>query len=208
MNVEEVFEEVIRDRPFYESSHGGVTLSGGEPALAGAFAKEILERCHGGGIHTAIETCGDSPWPSLEALLPWTDLVIMDIKLLSPEKHLRVTGRPNDRILANAKNLAQTERPLLVRTPVVPTVNDDPDEFARIASFVKNLIDIRASGNNQDSGRGEITFELLPFHRLASDKYASLGMEYSAASLDPPPKSTMLALAKIAENLGITTRIR
>ncbi len=208
MSVDEVLEEVLRDRPFYESSHGGVTLSGGEPALAGVFAREILERCHAGGIHTAIETCGDSPWHSLEALLPWTDLVIMDIKLISPEKHLRATGRPNDRILANARNLAQTDKPLLFRTPIVPTVNDDPEEFIRIASFLKSLIDTRASGNNQESDAGGIAFELLPFHRLASDKYASLGMEYSAASLDPPTKSTMCALAEIATTLGVTTRIR
>ena len=106
MTVDEVMEEVLRDRPFYESSDGGVTLTGGEPSLQDDFTLGILSRCKEKGIHTAIETCGEAPWHALESLLPYTDLVMMDIKAITPEKHLEVTGRTNDRILANARALA------------------------------------------------------------------------------------------------------
>ena len=89
MSVEEVMEEVLRDRPFYESSDGGVTLTGGEPSLQDEFTLGILSRCKEKGIHTAIETCGETTWPALESILPFTDLVMMDIKLITPEKTSR-----------------------------------------------------------------------------------------------------------------------
>lgn len=200
MSVEEVMEEVLRDRPFYESSDGGVTLTGGEPSLQDEFALGILSRCKERGIHTALETCGYSAWTNLEALLPYTDLVMMDIKAITPEKHLAVTGRPNDRILANARLLARTTKPLIFRTPVIPNVNDSDEEFGKILTFVKELLELHSGA--------QFSYELLPFHKLATDKYASLGLEYAAATLSPPPKEKMRELTDIAERAGIHVRTR
>jgi pyruvate formate lyase activating enzyme len=200
MSIEEVMEEVLRDRPFYESSEGGVTLTGGEPSLQDEFTLGILSRCKEKGIHTAIETCGEIPWPTLESILPYTDLVMMDIKLITPERHLEATGRSNERILANARNLARTATPLIFRTPIIPNVNDSDEEFGKILTFVKELVDIRSGVN--------ISYELLPFHRLATDKYAGLGLDYAAASLAPPPKERMRELTDIAERVGIHVRTR
>ncbi len=200
MSVEEVLEEILRDRPFYESSDGGMTLTGGEPSLQDEFALSILSRCKEKGIHTAIETCGETRWETLESLLPYTDLVMMDIKLITPEKHLEATGRSNDRILANARNLALTATPLIFRTPIIPGVNDAEGEFQKILTFVKDLANLR-SGNN-------ISYELLPFHKLATDKYAGLGLDYAAATLAPPPRERMRELSEIAERAGIHVRTR
>jgi pyruvate formate lyase activating enzyme len=200
MSVDQVMEEVMHDRPFYESSDGGVTITGGEPSLQDDFTIGILSRCKEKGIHTAIETCGESPWSTLESILPYTDLVMMDIKLITPEKHLESAGRPNDRILANARNLARTAKPLIFRTPVIPNVNDSEEEFGKILTFVKELFDQRSGSN--------ITYELLPFHKLATDKYAGLGLDYAAATLAPPSRERMRELTEIAERAGIHVRTR
>ncbi len=208
MTVEEVLHEVLPDRPFYQTSTGGVTLSGGEPALQSGFAEQILEQCKKEGLHTALETCGECSWDALESLLPFTDLVMMDIKLITPEKHRQLTGRSNDRILSNARGLALTSKPLIFRTPVVPTVNDSEEEFTKVASFVRSLIDLRRTNGGGTDTAPAITYELLPFHKLASDKYASLGLEYVASPLAPPPKERMQEMIKIAQRHGIDARMR
>jgi len=199
-------QEVLADRAFYESSGGGVTLSGGEPALSGDFALRVLEECKREGLHTALETCGEYPWRSLEVLLPVTDLVIMDIKQMSPDRHRDVTGRSNERILANARQLAVSGKPMVIRTPIVPGVNDSEEDVRRVASFVRELARLRTSRGG--TGGGGIPYELLTFHRLASDKYASLGLAYDASAIDPPTRERMAELADVAKECGIDARAR
>ena len=141
----EVCAEALRDRAFYQSSGGGVTLSGGEPVMQRDFSRAILEGCKAEGLHTAIETAGHYRWEDLAGLLPFVDLVMMDIKHMDRRKHHRATGVTNERILANATRLAGTGLPLLFRIPVVPTVNDTEDEIAAIARFVHRLGALRAA---------------------------------------------------------------
>ncbi len=204
--VEEVMEEVLRDRAFYATSGGGVTLSGGEPALQREFAYAILARCRAEGLHTAIETAANCRWEDLAALLPVTDLVMMDLKHMDPDKHRVVTGVSNRRILENARRLAQTEKPILFRVPVVPTVNDKPEEIGVIAAFVRTLIDLRAQVGAAADGRGPapIALELLPFHKLAADKYRSLGLDYRAGELQPLTKEAMHVLTEVVRPHGLT----
>jgi pyruvate formate lyase activating enzyme len=206
MTVEEVMREILADRPFYETSGGGVTISGGEPALSAGFVRAILSRCKDEGIHTAIETCGYCSWNALASLLPFTDLVMMDVKLMTPEKHEEATGNPNERILANAQMLAMTSTPLVFRTPVVPNVNDTPGEIRRIVAFLRELIALR-TGNGRGGG-ANISYELLTFHKLGSDKYRSLDMEYRASPLEPPSRQQMSELLAIATEAGLVARIR
>jgi pyruvate formate lyase activating enzyme len=207
MSVEQVMAEVSRDEAFYRGSGGGVTLSGGEPSLNREFSHEILKQCQDRGYHTAIETCGECPWESLEALLPVTDLIMMDLKQIRPDRHREATGKSNDRIVENARRLAMTRKPLVFRTPVVPTVNDSTDDIKGIASFLRELTEMRKKQTN-GQGAAKLSYELLPFHRLASDKYHSLGMEYRAASLQPPTKEQMQSLAEVAKEFGIETVVR
>ncbi len=196
--VEEVVVEVLRDRAFYETSGGGVTLSGGEPALQPAFAAAVLARCAEEGVHTAVETAGNVPWEWLAALLEHTDLVMMDLKLMDPIAHRAATGASNERILANARRLAGTGKPVLFRAPVVPGVNDNDEAIGAIAAFVHAL-------DGQDGGQ-EIALELLPFHRLAEDKYRSLGLSYRAAGLESLPRGRLAALAEAARGAGAKVR--
>lgn len=197
MTVDAVVEEVLRDRPFYERSGGGVTLSGGEPAYQPAFSYEILSRCRDEGIATALETAGHVPWETLAGLLPVTDLVMMDLKHMEPEKHTWAVGASNQLVLMNARRLVESGIPLIFRTPVVPTVNDTPEEIGAIAAFVREMRDLR-SHVKPDGATPDISLELLPFHRMAGDKYASMGLDYRARDLTPPSKETIEALIAAA----------
>lgn len=191
--VDQVVEEILRDRAFYETSKGGVTISGGEPLLQRDFTYGILAVCREEGIHTAIETAANFPWERVASILPVTDLVMMDIKLMDSEKHRECTGVPNERILANAERLGQQPIPLIVRTPIIPGVNDTPEEIAAIAAFVSKLPNL-------------VYYELLPFHPMATSKYDSLDMDYRARNLKPPSKEKMDALTQVAAQYGIRAR--
>jgi pyruvate formate lyase activating enzyme len=206
MTVGQVMDEILADKSFYESSGGGVTLSGGEPALSRDFAREILEQCKHNGLHTAFETCGEVPWTSIEDLLPFTDLIMMDLKHLDSEKHLLVTGQSNDRILSNARKVTLSGKPVIFRTPVVPSVNDTEEEIGQIATFVHALIELRKSASQ--NGTGEISYELLTFHKLAAGKYSSLGLEYKARDIDPPSKEKMADLLNSARRCGVDATMR
>ncbi len=206
MTVDEVMAEVLQDRAFYEASGGGITLSGGEPVLQPAFSYALLERCKSEGLHTAIETCGNVRWEDEERMLPVTDLIMMDIKHMDPAKHRWATGATNERILAAARRFAATDKPIIFRIPVIPTVNDTVEEVAAIASYVHELIGVR----NCAGGDGEhtISLELLPFHKLAGDKYRSLDMEYRARELQPPSKEHMRLLTETALSCAVEARSR
>ncbi len=206
MTVAQVMGEIVSDKPFYASSGGGVTLSGGEPVLGGEFSRRVLEECKAEGLHTALETCGEYPWESLERLLPAVDLIMLDIKHMLPDRHREVTGRSNERILANARRLALAGKPLVIRTPVVPGVNDSEEDIRRVAAFVRDLSDRRRAEGR--SGEHPIEYELLTFHRLAADKYASLGQEYAASAIIPPSRERMSQLAEVAGGCGIEVRVR
>ena len=186
----EIIDTVLRDRTFYETSGGGVTLSGGEPLLQIDFACAILEGCRAEGMHTAIETAANVPWERIARILPHTDLVMMDVKLLDDARHREHVGVPNARILENARRLGKQDKPLIVRTPVIPGVNDDDATIAAIADFVAGLPNL-------------LYYELLPYHGMAQSKYASLEMAYQAAPLKTPSKEAMDTLTAIAECAGI-----
>ena len=206
MTVEEVVSEVLQDRAFYETSNGGVTLSGGEPIMQPEFSLALLSRCKAEGIHTAIETAGNVPWENEERMLPVTDLIMMDLKHMDSAKHRWATGVPNERILAAARKFALTDKPIIFRIPVIPTVNDTVEEVGAISAYVRELVELR----NQNGGDGDhtISLELLPFHRLAGDKYRSLDMDYRAKDLKTLSKEQMASLTEAARANQIEVRCR
>lgn len=189
MTADKVVEQVLRDSIYY-GDEGGVTLSGGEPLLQLAFSQTILQRCRDEGIHTAIETAANLPWDRIAAILPLVDLVMMDIKVMDSKLHRECTGVPNERILANARRLSRVGLPIIVRTPVIPDVNDDEASIAAIAQFVAELPNV-------------IGYELLPFHPMAANKYEGLGIAYRAADLEPPSKERMDALTEVAHRCDL-----
>lgn len=194
---DEALREALADRAFFETSGGGVTLSGGEPFFQPAFTRALLTACKAEGLHTAIETSACCPWEAMEAVLPVTDLWMVDIKHLDGEKHRQATGVSNRQILENIRRLAETGQALVLRVPVVPGVNDTPAEIGDIAKFVQTLNLRRARP------APPLSLELLPFHRLAGEKYRSLGMDDAAAELTPPTAEQMASLVAAANRYSI-----
>ncbi len=194
VTVGEVIEEIERDRMYYRrSGGGGLTLSGGECLWQPDFSEALLKVAHGRGITTAIETTGYAEMSTVRRLLPYVDTVLMDIKHMNGEKHKEFTTKDNGLILDNARMMAKEANRLIVRTPVIPTVNDTEDEIRAIAEFARSI--------------GVKEMHLLPYHRIGSDKYKGLGRAYTMAHIEPPPASQMERLLSVVKGVGLTAQI-
>lgn len=191
VGVDDVIRSVEEDSAFYVRSGGGLTLSGGEPLSQAGFVAELLETARGRGLHTAIETSGLCAWKSLEAVAPQVDLFFYDIKCMDPKKHERVTGVSNEVILENFRKLRRhfPEKALVVRTPVIPGVNDTEEEIRAIAEFV-------------DGAGGASAYELLRYHGFGEPKYRKLGREYPLERAEPSSEERMRALGEIAARVA------
>ncbi|MBR5311863.1 MAG: glycyl-radical enzyme activating protein [Clostridia bacterium] len=162
ITVEELLPLLLEDRDFYETSGGGVTLSGGECLMQADFCAKLLRRLKENGIHTAVDTCGFVPRESFNKVLPWTDVFLYDLKAWDEEAHIRCTGHSNRRILENLRYLDAKGASLELRIPYVPEYNDD--QMEKIAEFARTLNNVRK-------------VKILPYHRYAGSKYDALGME-------------------------------
>jgi len=158
--VDEVMEEVLRDRRFYENSGGGITLSGGEPSMQADFALELLRRCKEDRLHTALDTCGYTLRKTMQRLLEYTDLVLYDIKCLDPAKHIRATGKSNELILENAKKMARSKE-MWIRVPLVPGFNDSEEEVRMILTFIKEELGLTKTDLHRYNPLGEEKYERL-----------------------------------------------
>ena len=183
----EVFAEVEQDFPFFRTSGGGVTISGGEPMLQAEFTSRTLALFKKAGIHTALDTNLSVSWKQYEKVLPFTDLVLADLKMIDDTLHLKWTGKHNITILENFYKLDESGVPYFIRTPVVPGVNDNEKEISNIARFVASLKNIR-------------NFELLPYHTLASCKYTNLELENTLENTKDLSKERLEELQKIIDN--------
>jgi pyruvate formate lyase activating enzyme len=191
ISVEALCEQLIRDQAFYECSGGGVTLSGGEPLLQSAFCAAVLQRLKELNIHTALDTAGNVPWVNFEAVLPWVDLVLFDIKIIDPGLHREMTGGNNQLILENFERLCGENAAIVVRTPIIGGINDGETETdGRTGVILK-------AGNVQKT-------ELLPYHSYGAGKYAALGMSEKIPSFKPPSPEEMQAIASRMRDRGIT----
>ncbi len=167
MTVQEVFEEITKDEVFFFHSNGGVTLSGGEPLCYSNFAKELLKESKNIGINTAIETSFFVDYKDIEKILPYIDIIYVDLKHMSKHKHKILTGVENDLILENIKKVdkATLNFKLRVRVPLIPSINDDEENLLETIKFCEELEKLEY-------------IEILPYHRLGVDTYEYLGLEY------------------------------
>lgn len=190
--VDALAAQLARDRVFYEQSGGGITLSGGEPLLQAEFSIAVLQACKAQGLHTAIESCLMADWDIIENLLPHLDLLIMDLKVMDDAKHRQHIGASNVQIIANARRLMEThpDLPVLVRTPVIPGVNDSEAEIGAIAAFISHFENL-------------VEYELMPFHRFGEEKFTSLGLVYTPGEMQPPTADHMQVLVQSAQQAGI-----
>jgi len=194
VTVEDIMPELLSDMPYYRRSGGGITLSGGEILCQADFARELLLECKKNGLHTAVESAASSSFSEIEKILPYLDLYLMDIKHTDSEKHKEYTGVSNERILENARKIAESGVELIIRTPVIPGFNDTAEEIRAISHFAKTLPGVREH-------------HLLPYHRLGQDKYAGLGRKYSLSDIEPPSKEKMEYLLTVAETSGLKCKI-
>jgi pyruvate formate lyase activating enzyme len=171
--VDEAMDIIRRDRPFFERSGGGVTISGGEALLQPHFAQAVFEQCRTEGINTCLESALFVSPQVLEPFLPLTDLWIADIKHRDPAIHLARCGVSNGPILANLRLLAQRGARLVVRTPVVKGFNATDEAMAAIGRFILD-----------DLGNRVLQHQLLPYRQLGTEKYASLGRDYPMAGFE------------------------
>jgi pyruvate formate lyase activating enzyme len=190
MDVEQVLDAVERDAAFFTESGGGVTFSGGEPLAQADFVAELAQRCHAKGLHTALDTSLDAPWPTLARLLPWTDLLLCDLKLCDSAGHEALTGVPAERIHDNLRRADAAGCRIWIRRPVVPGVNDAPAEMEATAAFAAGLRNVER-------------FELLPFNTLAALKYRSIGRRFGLAGVEAPTADHMECLQNMLRARGV-----
>lgn len=194
-NVQDLVRELVKDRAYFESSGGGVTLSGGEAALQNDFCLALLMELRGRGIRTALDTCGQVSQSALEALLPYVDILLYDIKEIETESHKKHTGVGNEKILANAvfaANYKKTHlypKTLWVRTPVIPDATDTSDNIRKIGDFI-----------NANMRSAVARWELCAFNNLCRDKYKRLGMDWLFADTELQEKALMEELTLIAKS--------
>ena len=162
VTVEALLPILLEDKDFYETSGGGVTLSGGECLMHADFCAALLKTLKENGIHTAVDTCGFVSKESIDKVIPYTDLFLYDIKAIDEDVHIKCTGQSNKRILENIKYIDSLGKAIEVRIPYVPDHNDD--QIGKIADFLKPLKNVRA-------------VKVLPYHNFAGAKYTALQME-------------------------------
>lgn len=192
--VDELISVLEKDEIHYRKSKGGITLSGGEPLAQPEFARDLLKACKARGWHTAIETSGITTEDVWDLLLPYLDMVLLDIKHMNSEKHKSFIGDGNDSILRSASKIASTkEVEMIIRVPVILGFNSDTSEIAEIANFTKEL--------------GVEKLHLLPYHPYGQKKYEQLGMKVTDLAFEIPDRNIMQQLKKVVDDFEIVCQI-
>jgi pyruvate formate lyase activating enzyme len=195
VSFDHLMQQILRDKPFYQRTGGGVTLSGGEPFMQPQVTHRLLQRCRQEGLHTAIESCLHVPWKYIEPSLDVLDLLLADLKHVDETAFKRLTGGSAKRVLDNFRRLAHAGQPLIVRVPLIPDFNADRASVRAIVDF--------ASG---ETGCREIHF--LPYHTLGINKYALLDQPYLAPR-QPLNDPDLLTFAQdYAAEKGLTALLR
>lgn len=191
--VDELFNEIEKDFIFYEQSKGGVTFSGGEPLCQIDFLEGILKKCVDNGIHTTLDTSLYSPWTTIDRILNYTDLFLVDIKHMDSITHKKYTGVENHLILENIKKLSMEGKKIYIRFPVIPGINDEIKNLESMRDFIKDL---------------NITqINLLPYHKMGMDKYKRILTEYKLEDLKEPSNDHMNDIADFISQAGVKVKI-
>ena len=191
VEVDSLVETLLKDKPYYEESGGGVTFSGGEPLMQPLGLRQLLEGCKMHDLHTTIDTSGYAGWEQFEEILPLTDLFLYDLKHMDPELHKRYTGADNRPVLENASRLLEKGARVIFRIPVIPGINTTAAELDRMIAFLRE----RADQMNE--------VHLLPFHHIAENKYRRLHMKQPLEGLEEPDRAMMRRLQKKFKQTGL-----
>ncbi len=186
-SVAGILETILQDVSFFSRSGGGITLSGGEPLLQPDFAGALLDACRQQGIGTALETCGQVPWASLEKVADSLQTIYYDVKAMDPEVHRRHTGEDNRLILDNLRKLSAfcSKPKIIIRTPVIPGVNDSEENIGLTATLARELPGVK-------------DYELLAYHRFGEGKYRNLGLVYPMKGVEKLSPDRLASLKDLA----------
>ena len=179
MTVEDIMSEILADKPYY-GEQGGVTISGGEPLAHREFTMALIEACHREGIHVGVES---SLYRFDEELLSSLDLIMADLKIFDDDKHKKYVGIGNEAIKQNLRRADALGIPMIIRTPIVPGINDTVENISATAEFLRTLKNVTA-------------YELLPYHPLGISKATALGIEMQEFTV--PTSTQMEELKKYA----------
>ena len=186
MEASYIMEQYNRNKMFYQN--GGITVTGGEPLLQIDFLIELFTLAKKENVHTCVDTSGITYKPGnqeynkkLDTLMAMTDLVMLDIKHIDPDKHKELTAQPNDGILAFAQYLADKNVDVWIRHVVVPGITDDDEYLFKLGYFIGGLSNLKA-------------LDVLPYHDMAKPKYKKLGIDYKLK--DVPALDASVAVEK------------
>lgn len=195
-NLNDLFREIEKDKIYYIKSGGGITVSGGEPTQQPEFTERFLKKCKENGISTALDTCGYASYKIYERLLPYVDLILLDIKVIDSEKHKEFTSVPNEKILKNAilisKFMKNNGKKMWVRTPMIPHFTATDDNIRGIGEFIVNELD-----NEPER------WDLLSFNNLCTAKYERLDLDWVLKEESLMTKDEMDHFSEIAKNTGV-----
>lgn len=173
-STEGIIKKALRSKSYIESSHGGVTLSGGDPLLQQDFVLKLLKEFKEQGIHTALDTSGAFVLTNkVKEILNYTDLVLLDIKHIDDEKCIELTGVTNKYTLEFAKYLNQIGKDIWIRQVIIPGYTDDETDLLKLKKFIHSLPSIKR-------------VDLLPYHDLGKFKWENLGLEYELSDVKTP----------------------
>ena len=193
--IAELVDIIESERAFFESSGGGLTVSGGEPLRHPDFLIDLLDACGERGIHRVLDTTGSSPTETLLKVAKRTELFLYDLKSMDPVIHKKYTGSSNQQILHNLKALAETGADIIVRIPLIDGVNADEDNMEKTAAFVAGLAGEKKPVN------------LLPYHGIAAKKYEKLGGVYDAGEMSEPSEEQQQKAIEIFKAHGLEASI-
>ena len=191
-SAEDLVEELLRDKVFFTTSNGGVTLSGGEATYQVEFAIQVASGLQESDVHVALDTCGYCSEDNFRRILSHVDLVLYDLKVMDPQQHEEDTGVPIERVLSNARILAKSGKPVWIRTPVIPGHTDSEENIRAIARFiVDNMPNVER-------------YDLLAFNRMCTDKYTLFDLEYPLKDTELMTEERMEYLAEVARKEGVS----
>ena len=193
MSVAQVMQAIERDVLFFDTSHGGVTFSGGEPLLQRKFLAELLRLCRAHEIHTVLDTSGYASWETFDSLRADVNLFLYDLKLMDDTRHRQYTGVSNQLILSNLKMLSEQGHEIFIRIPLIPGINDDRDNLRQTGEFLAGLKNIG-------------TVELMGYHDIAQSKYQALGLDYRLPGTQPPSAENLQTSAGILAGFGLNVK--
>lgn len=191
LKVDELVQILLKDMHFYEESGGGVTFSGGEPMMQPEGLLQLLEACKMHGIHTTVDTSGYASREQFDRVLPLTDLFLFDLKNMDPVLHKKYTGVDNGPILSNAAYLLEKEARVIFRIPVIPGINTSSAEVSGMVRFLGEVAEKMTE------------VHLLPYHRIAQNKYRRLDMEPYLADVAEPDEHMMRQLKEEFKKTGL-----